>query len=210
MFCFFKKSFDDFRFSVKIKTGSRCLLATFNVVSLVDPSPSTASLLGGSHHWLPISTAPTSTSLLDRQLPMTTTVQGFHSGHDEDHAYGCALLFRSKRRERGTHASSHDHLHTLHGTLPTSSSSCHLCPRIPPATPLFNPSSSSAISTQKLGEDVTGGLGKHTQIIKICPYGCERACQSARAFGDVVVAVCRCVCAGYFFDFEKVFKKKNS
>ena len=32
------------------------------------------------------------------------------------------------------------------------------------------------------------------------PYGCERACQSARAFGNVGVAggrgVCRCACAG--------------
>ena len=45
-----------------------------------------------------------------------------------------------------------------------------------------------------------------------CPCGCERACQSARAFGNVGVAVSRCVCAGQFF-FKKFFfskKKKKS
>ena len=36
---------------------------------------------------------------------------------------------------------------------------------------------------------------------------CVRVCEGARAFGNVSVAVCWCVCAGQFFDIKK---KKNS
>ena len=48
---------------------------------------------------------------------------------------------------------------------------------------------------------------KKTQIAKKKrPYVCVRVCEGARAFGNVSVAVCRCVCAGQFFDFLKVSK----
>ena len=40
-------------------------------------------------------------------------------------------------------------------------------------------------------------------VIKKCPYGCERACDGARACGNVGVAVCWCVKVGNFFSKTK-------